>query len=98
MSDSTNGSLEINSIGIIGAERAAVFVCGLQGTIGMVLSHLVARGFVPDIRRIRRGLEVPDDAPSSLFYEQYDTRPVIELDDPGVMNPLREQMRAALGR
>ena len=78
-------------------ERAAVFVCGLQGTIGMVLSHLVARGFVPDVRRIRRALEVPDDVPSSLFYEQYDTRPVIELDDPGVMNPLREQMRAALG-
>ena len=79
-------------------ERAVVFVCGLQGTIGLVLSRLVSRGFVPDVRRIRRALEVPEGVPPSLFYEQYDTQPVIDLDDPQVMNPLREQMHAALER
>ena len=78
-------------------ERAVVFICGLQGTIGMILSRLTMRGFVPDVRRIRRALEVPEGVPSSLFYEQYDTRPVIDLDDPQAMDPLREQMHSALG-
>ena len=48
--------------------------------------------------RIRTALEIPEGVPSSLFYEQYDTSPVIDLDDERVMNPLREQMHAALGR
>lgn len=77
-------------------DRAAIFICGLQGTIGQTIVRLVHRGFVPDNRKLRRALEVPDDVPASLFFEQYDTTPVIDVDDPEVMGPLREQLRSAL--
>ena len=77
--------------------RAAVYICGLQGTISETLCNLVPRGFVPDNRKIRRALEVPDEVPASLFFEQYDATPVIAIDDPDVMEPLRAALRAALG-
>jgi ferredoxin--NADP+ reductase len=76
--------------------RAVVYICGLQGTIGNTITRLVSRGFVPEHRKIRRALGVPDQVPASLFYEQYDTTPVIPIDDESFMAPLREQMRAAL--
>ena len=75
---------------------AVVLICGLQGTIGQTILRLVPRGFVPDNRKIRRALEVPDDVPASLFFEQYDSTPVIDVTDPEVMEPLREQMHSAL--
>jgi hypothetical protein len=76
--------------------RAVVLICGLQGTIGSTLGSLVERGFVPDFKRIREALGVPTDAPASLFYEQYDTEPVIDIKDPAVIDPLRAKMQAAL--
>ncbi len=77
-------------------ERAVVLICGLQGTIGKTILRLIPRGFVPDNRKIRRALEVPDDVPASLFFEQYDSTPVIDVKDPAVVEPLREQLHAAL--
>lgn len=77
-------------------DRAVVLICGLQGTIGQTILRLVPRGFVPDNRKIRRALEVPDDVPASLFFEQYDNTPVIDVDDPEVIGPLREQLHSAL--
>ena len=32
-----------------------------------------------------------------MFYEQYDTEPVIDIKDPNVVEPLRARMQAALG-
>ena len=75
---------------------AAVLICGLQGTIGETLVSLVDRGFVPDFKRIREALGVPADQPASLFYEQYDTEPVINIKDPAVIDPIRARMQAAL--
>ncbi len=74
---------------------AVVLICGLQGTIGMTITHLCARGFVPDHKRMREALGVPDDAPASLYYEQYDTEPVIDIKDPAVVDPLKAQLAAA---
>ena len=73
-----------------------IFICGLQGTIGQTITRLAPRGFVPDNRKLRRALEVPDDVPASLYFEQYDTTPVIDVKDPAVVEPLREQLRSAL--
>lgn len=79
-------------------ERTVIYICGLQGTIGRTIERLVPRGFVPESRKLRRALEAPDDVPASLFFEQYDKTPVIDIKNPEVMEPLREQLRAAFGR
>ena len=78
--------------------RAVVFVCGLQGTIGNSIIRLIDRGFVPDHKRIREALGVEKDVPATLFFEQYDTEPVIDIKDPAIIDPLRARMQAALGR
>lgn len=72
-------------------ERVGVLICGLQGTIGATVERLLARGFVPDNRKIRRALTIPDELPAHVFYEAYDTVPPIDLHD----EPRVEQLRAA---
>ncbi len=79
-------------------KTAAVFICGLQGTIGSTITSLVDRGFVPDQKRMREALGVDPGIEASLFYEQYDTEPVINIKDPALMEPLRERMKVALAR
>lgn len=76
--------------------QTAIFICGLQGTIGSTISRLMSRGFVPDNRKLRRALEVPEGVSNSLFFEQYDATPVIDVKDPEVLEPLREELHAAL--
>jgi ferredoxin--NADP+ reductase len=75
---------------------AAVLVCGLQGTISESITRLLGRGFVPDNRKIRKALEVPEDVKPSLFFEQYDNTPVIDLDDAELVARLGAELRAAL--
>ncbi len=41
---------------------------------------------------------MPADAKDSVFYEQYDTEPVIDIKDAAVVAPLRERMQAALAK
>jgi ferredoxin--NADP+ reductase len=79
-------------------DNAVVFVCGLTGTIGAVLVRLLDRGFIPNAKVIRDALGVPADLSPSLFYELYDPAPVIDIDDPAVVGPLRLRMQAALPR
>lgn len=79
-------------------ENAVILICGLQGTIGMTITHLCARGFVPDHKRMREALGVADSLPASLFYEQYDTEPVIDIKDPAVVDPLKAALVAAWAR
>jgi ferredoxin/flavodoxin---NADP+ reductase len=76
--------------------KAAVLICGLQGTIGTTIINLIDRGFVPDHRRMREALGVPPGLPASLFFEQYDTTPVIDIKTPSVIEPLRARMQAAI--
>lgn len=78
-------------------EKALVYICGLQGTIGQTILRLIHRGFVPENRKLRRVLEIPDEVEPTLFFEQYDTTPVIPVDDENLMRTLRAQLRVVLG-
>lgn len=77
-------------------ERAVVLICGLHGTIGLTLEALIVRGFVPDHKRLRRALEVPDEAPASVFWEQYDSTPVLDVKNEALIARLRTALHAAL--
>jgi len=79
-------------------ENVVIFICGLTGTITGTIVPLIDRGFVPDFKRIREALGVPAEVKDSIFYEQYDTEPVINIKDPTVVEPLRARMQAALAR
>jgi ferredoxin--NADP+ reductase len=76
--------------------NVVVYICGLTGTITGTVVPLIDRGFIPDFKRIREALGVPPEAKDSVFYEQYDTEPVINIKDPSVVAPLRARMQAAL--
>lgn len=81
--------------GTLRPDKAAVLICGLEGTIAHTIKGLLHRGFVPDNKRLRRGLEISEDTPSSLFWEQYDTTPVIDVKDEALMASLRQTLRGA---
>jgi len=74
--------------------NVVIFICGLTGTITGTIIPLIDRGFIPD----RLALGVPEALKDSIFYEQYDTEPVINVKDPNVVEPLRERMQVALAR
>jgi ferredoxin--NADP+ reductase len=79
-------------------KNVVVYICGLTGTISGTVIPLIDRGFVPDCKRIREALGVPPETKDSVFYEQYDTEPVINIKDPAVVEPLRARMQAALAK
>jgi hypothetical protein len=79
-------------------KNAVIFICGLTGTITGTIVPLMDRGFVPDFKRIREALGVPADTKDSVFYEQYDTEPVINVKDPTVVEPLKARMQAGLAK
>ncbi|MGE3164803.1 MAG: hypothetical protein AB7O52_07850 [Planctomycetota bacterium] len=81
--------------GTLTPANAVVFVCGLQGTIGRTVERLTVRGFVPDNGKIRRALEVDAEKAPSLYFEQYDTEPVIDLADAALLEQLRANLRNA---
>ena len=80
------------SPGALGPDQAVVLVCGLQGTIGQSILRLAGRGFVPAEKKIRKALEIPETRPASLFFEQYDSDPVIDLEDQQVVARLRADL------
>lgn len=93
------GALEADlglSPGELAPERAAVLICGLQGTIANTITRLAHRGFVPHDRKIRRALEVPEEQAASMWWEQYDTTPVIDIDDAAVVEALKGDLLPAL--
>lgn len=75
--------------GSLSPETAAVLVCGLQGTIGESILRLSSRGFVPAEKKIRKAVGIPDETTASLFFEQYDSDPVIDLEDSEILSVLR---------
>ena len=77
-------------------DKATVLICGLQGTIANTILHLNGRGYIPDNRRLRRALEVDDGLPATIFWEQYDTTPVIDVKDEALMGRLRDELQSAL--
>lgn len=74
--------------GELNPQNAVVYICGLVGTIRQTILKLLRRGFVPNDRTIRKGLNLLEDAPS-LFFEQYDDTPILDMSDP-------DQVRALL--
>lgn len=79
-------------------KNVLIYICGLTGTITGTVIPLLDRGFVPDFKRIREALGVPTEAEATVFYEQYDTEPVINIKDESIVAPLRERMQAGLKR
>lgn len=79
-------------------KHVVIFICGLTGTITGTIVPLIDRGFIPDFKRIREALGVPPELKDSVFYEQYDTEPVIDIKDPSVVEPLKARMQAALAK
>ena len=68
--------------GMLTPEHAVIYICGLNGTIANIIERLLSRGYVPNHRKIRRALGVPDEAPSTLYFEPYDNTPVVDIKDP----------------
>ena len=85
-------------VGGFNPKNVVIYICGLTGTITGTIVPLIDRAFIPDFKRIREALGVPADAKDSVFYEQYDTEPVINIKDDAVVAPLRERMQAALAK
>jgi hypothetical protein len=79
-------------------KNVVIYICGLTGTITGTIVPLIDRAFIPDFKRIREALGVPAEAKDSVFYEQYDTEPVINIKDPAVVEPLKARMQAALAK
>jgi ferredoxin--NADP+ reductase len=79
-------------------KNVVIYICGLTGTISGTVIPLIDRGFVPDFKRIREALGVPPETKDSVFYEQYDTEPVINIKDPAVVEPLKARMAAGLAK
>lgn len=70
-------------------DQAVVMVCGLAPTIGATIRHLLARGFAPEHRRIRKFLDL--QVAPSLFFEQYDADPLFDLKDEAVVQGLSDR-------
>lgn len=73
-------------------KTAGVLVCGLQGTIAQSIIRLARRGFIPDNRRIRKALEIEADTASSIWWEQYDSTPVIDINDAPLVDSIKEDL------
>ncbi|MCC5876262.1 MAG: hypothetical protein JJU11_08615 [Candidatus Sumerlaeia bacterium] len=73
-------------------EKCTVLICGLQGTIANTAMSLLHRGFIPEDRKTRSALGIPKDCKASLFWEQYDTVPVIDLKDPELVAELKKRL------
>ena len=73
-------------------ERAAAYVCGFRGTIAETVRVLLRRGFVPEDKRLRRMLGMPEALPPSLFFEQYDLEPVFDPKDTDLIESLRKDI------
>lgn len=78
--------------GSLSPEKAVVLVCGLQGTIGDSIIRLAQLGFVPAEKKIRKKLAIPEELTPSFFFEQYDSDPVIDLENSDLIEELRKNL------
>lgn len=78
--------------GQLNPEFCAIFICGLKGTIESSIRHLLPRGFMPENRKLRHCLGIPDDLEPSLFYEQYDEHPFSDSGDDAAIVELKGQV------
>jgi ferredoxin--NADP+ reductase len=76
-------------------KNVVVLICGLQGTIANTITSLLKRGFVPGDRKLRRVFGIPEEVPGSVFYEQYDTTPIIDPNNLALVESCIESLRQA---
>src|SRR5690606_11672214 len=62
------------------------------------VTDLLDRGYIPDNRRLRRALGVDEERKPSVFWEQYDNTPVIDVKDEALVARLKARLAAGLGR
>ena len=74
-------------------KHATVYVCGFRDTIAGSVRRLLGRGYIPEDRRLRRMLGIPDQAQPSLFFEQYDLAPVFDASDEALIASLRAELK-----
>lgn len=77
-------------------QSAVTYVCGFTGTIVGLVSALLARGFAPADRRVRRELDIPVEYPPSLFYEQYDPGSILDHGGAELVEQLKQAFRRRL--
>lgn len=75
-------------------DRAVIYICGLVGTIAMTVERLLCRGFIPFFPRIRKALGIAAEVESTVYYEQYDNTPVVNINDPDEVARLKALMPA----
>lgn len=76
-------------VGELAPARAGALVCGLQGTIARCIERLADRGFIPHDRKIREAAGIGAKTEASLWWEQYDNDPVLDLENETVRGELR---------
>ncbi|MBX2811982.1 MAG: hypothetical protein KTR25_09230 [Myxococcales bacterium] len=81
----------------INPDTSIVTICGLTGTISQALIGLAERGFVPQNAKIRSALGIPKEVEASIYYEQYDSEPVIDLKNQKLLDSMKKQIFSALG-
>lgn len=82
--------------GYLTPETAVIYICGLQGTIAQTLIRMFRRGFVPNDRRIRHALNLPDHLIPSIFFEQYDSAPILDLGNSSLIESIRQTLPSGL--
>jgi NAD(P)H-flavin reductase len=60
--------------------NVVIYICGLFGTIHGTIQRLLRRGFIPSDRTLRKALHLLDEPPS-LFFEQYDDTPILDVSN-----------------
>ncbi|HEX4826071.1 MAG TPA: hypothetical protein VFV19_17365 [Candidatus Polarisedimenticolaceae bacterium] len=78
-------------LGPLAPDTAVAYVCGFRGTIAGSVRSLLRRGFVPEDRKLRRMLGLPEGLAASLFFEQYDLEPVFDPADTATIASLRAE-------
>ena len=78
--------------GFITPKNAIIFICGLTGTIAQTVIKLLDRGFVPRELKLRHALWIHPDEHPSLFFEQYDNEPVIDVKDEATLEGYRARL------
>ena len=66
-----------------------VLICGLRGTIANTIERLLPMGFIPERRSIAKALGFDRKATPSIYFEQYDEEPVLDVRNPSEVERLR---------
>ncbi len=75
-------------------DRTPVLGCGLAAHLRGLSMALMSQGYMPQHRRLRAALQVPEDYPVRLFLEQYDAERLFRTRDPEQVEALRRRWQA----